>query len=101
MKRTKSMYINPSEEARELVLCTVNDGTMYAHITATVRSLAKHYKRGNYSTEKAIDAYYTIATEAAKKYTRDFGYMFTVTERFTAAAELEEYYRENVEKNDI
>lgn len=28
-------------------------------------------------------------TEASKKYHKDFGYMFTVQERFTAAADME------------
>lgn len=102
MKTTKNMIIRPSEEARELMLFTINDGTLYRGIiTSTIRTLAKHYKRGTYSPEKAIAAYYHIATEASKIYNKYYSYSFTVTERYTAAAELEEYYRENVENNDI
>ena len=50
-----------------------------------------------------IDIYtdFCNKAEASKMYDRDFGYSFTVTERYTAAAELEANYRENVEKNDI
>ena len=35
------------------------------------------------------------ATEASKMYNKDFGYSFSVQDRFTAAVEMEEYYKED------
>lgn len=45
--------------------------------------------------KKAVDAYYYIATEASKNYNKDFGYSFSVSDRFSAAVDMEEYYRED------
>lgn len=96
MKRTKSMVYKTSEEARELMLCTVNEAGLYPWIQAVIKSLAKKAKKGVYDSEKAIDAWYPVATEMSKRYYKYFGYMFTVQERFTAAVDIEEYYRDEV-----
>lgn len=99
MKRTKSMIYKPTEESRELFLYTTNDGDLYRGITtAIIKNLHSKYKKGTYSKEKAVDAFYHLATEGSRKYNRDFGYSFSVMDRFTAAVEMEDYYFEQVQE---
>lgn len=96
MKRTKSMIYKETTESRELFLYATNDGDLYRRmILPTIENLRKKAIKGTYETEKAIDAYYYIATEASKMYNKDFGYSFSVQDRFTAAVEMEEYYKED------
>lgn len=95
MKRTKSMVYNITEESRELFLYAINDGNLYRNmVTPIINNLRKKAAKGIYDKEKAIDAYYHVATEASKKYERDFGYSFSVADRFTVAVELVDYYEE-------
>lgn len=108
MKRTKAMVYRPSIESRELALYTTNDGNLYERwIIPVVRNLARKYRKGTYDADKAIDAFYPIACEAAKLYCRefanleDFPKIFDVTARFTTAAEMVKYYTENIEKGDL
>lgn len=96
MKRTKSMRYNPSENSRELLLCTVNETEMNEVVQAIKGSLHKKYMKGIYDQDKAIDAWYHVATIEAKLYSEHFGYWFTVEERFTAAVDLEDYFREDI-----
>lgn len=75
------------------------DGRIYEGITtAVLNNLRKHYKKGVYSTDKAVDAWYQVATEGSRSYNKEFGYSFSVGDRFTVAVELEKYYREDVEE---
>lgn len=102
MKRTKSMIYKPSEEARELLLVATNEGKLYTSmIVPIVRNLAKKMAKGVFNADKAIDAFYYVADAASKQYHKDYGYLFTVTERFTAASDMVDYYMENIEKNDL
>ncbi|MFR6539296.1 MAG: hypothetical protein ACLUPN_02345 [[Ruminococcus] torques] len=64
-------------------------------ITPIIENLRKKAIKGAYDKEKAVDAYYYIATEASKNYNKDFGYSFSVSDRFSAAVDMEEYYRED------
>ena len=96
MNRTRNMIYKPSEEARELFIYVVNNGDAYPHIQAIVNNLAKKLKKGVYDMKKAVDAYYHVACEESDRYHKDFGYRFTVTERFTAAVDMEEYYFDHV-----
>lgn len=97
MKRTKSMVYRETDESRELFLYTVNNGTTYSMaIIPTLNNLKKHCKRGNYDTERAIDAWYRVANIASNEYKKDFGYSFGVGDRFTVAVELEKYHREEI-----
>ena len=99
MTRTKSMIYKETTESRELMLYTINDGFLYEHQTVyIIKNLQKKFKNGNYDKEKAIDAWYNLATNASNKYFKDYGYKFSVQDRFTVATELEEYYKENVEE---
>ena len=101
MKRTKNMIVNPTVESHELTLFTVNENSLYPFIQCYVRNLAKKQQKGIYDTNKAVDGYYTIVTNASEKYNRYFGYRFSVQERYNAAIELESFYFENVENNDF
>jgi hypothetical protein len=92
------MTYNPTEESRELFLYAVNDGNLYRNIsTHTIGNLQKKHRMGAYDKEKAVDAWYYVATEASNKYFKEFGYKFSVADRFTCAVEMEDYYKEEVE----
>ena len=98
MKRTKNMFYKESVESRELMLYATNDGDLYGrYICPVIENLKRKYKKGIYNSEKAVDAYFPIATEASNKYYKDFGFRFTVQQRFTVATEMEAYYREIIE----
>lgn len=97
MKRTSSMKYQPSEASRELVLYATNDGRLYNGITTSIiNNLHKKYIKGTYDSSKAIDLWYSLSNQASNAYSRDFGYKFSVQERFTAAVEFEDYYKELV-----
>ena len=96
MKRTKSMIYKETVESRELFLYATNDGELYRRmITPIIENLRKKAAKGWYDENKAVDAYYRIACEASKRYNKDFGYSFSVQDRFTAAVDMEECYRED------
>lgn len=99
MKKTKNMYINNTTESRELSLFIENNADLYEkYIIPICKNLNKYFKRGNYSREKAINAFYPVATAGARLYSktfadlRDFQYIFNVTARYTAAAALEQSF---------
>lgn len=89
MKITKSMIYTPSPEATELYVCTVNNGDVYPMIKAVYTNLLKKYHKGIYDHEAAKIAWYHVAEAENCIYKRDFGYSFTVTERYTVAVDLE------------
>ena len=104
MKRTKSMMYQPSVASNDLMLYAVNNKTLHAQrIAPMVKNLARYYNKGKFDSEKAIDGFYSIATDAAKMYCHEFGdgnQIFTVTDRFTVAVEMLNYFMENIEAND-
>lgn len=64
-----------------------------------IANLTKKASKDIYNSEKAVDAWYRVATEAGKMYAKEhgsYGFKFDVTTRFTAAVDMEEYYREQV-----
>lgn len=96
MKHTKTMIYRPSAEASELFIYTVNNSELYHnHITPIINNLKKKAVKGIYETEKAVDLYYYLATEASNKYYKDYGYRFSVTDRYTVAVDLEAYYKDD------
>ena len=96
MKHTKSMIYTPSTEATELFLFATNDSFLYHHHTEPIiKNLKKKAEKGIYNSEKAVDLYYYLATAASEKYYKDFGYKFSVTDRYTAAVDLEAYYKDD------
>ena len=98
MKRTKNMIYKPTVESRELVLVATNDCDLYRKVAIPcIKNLNRKYKKGLYEPDKAVDLWYNLACRASEQYKKDFGYGFSVTDRFTAAVEIEEHYREAVE----
>ena len=97
MKITKNMVIRPSGEARELALFAENDSQIYRQsIKPTIDNLRRKVARGTYDAQKAIIAFYYVADAASRKYNKDFGYSFTVTERCTAAADLLDFFEDEI-----
>ena len=97
MKRTKNMIYNETTESRELFLYATNSGDLYRQMaTPIINNLRKKAQKGVYNREKAVDAWYMVATEASNKYNKDFGYRFTVADRFTVAVDMAEYYEEEI-----
>ena len=97
MKRTKNMIYRPSESAYELYLYATNDGDLYRQmVSPIIDNLKKKHAKGIYDKVKAIDAFYHVATEASNHYFRDFGYKFSVTDRFTVACDMVDYYEDEV-----
>lgn len=96
MKRTKSMIYKETDESWELFLYATNTSSLYYRmIKPVIQNLRKKAKKGIYDKEKAVDAFYYVACEASKMYNKDFGYSFSVQDRFTAAVDMEENYRED------
>ena len=105
MKKTKNMYINNTTESRELSLFIENNADLYTnYIVPICKNLNRYFKRGNYSREKAINAFYPVATAGARLYSktfadlRDFQYIFNVTARYTTAAELEKSFMDLIKE---
>ena len=96
MKRTKNMYYTESHEARELFLFAANAQEIYNRTVSIIENLRKKAQKGAYDPDKAVDAWYHLSNEASKLYFKWYGFGFTVTERFTAAVELEKYYRDDM-----
>ena len=77
-----------STEARELELYATN---VDAYITPVIKNLAKHWKRGNFSLDRAIHSIERYClTPAAKQYKLEMGSMTDSWHRmFPKAARLE------------
>jgi hypothetical protein len=91
------MIYKESEESRELFLYAINDGNLYRNtVKCILDNLEKKVKNGVYDREKAVDAWYNVATKASDNYFKDFGYRFGVTDRFTVAVDMAEYYEEQI-----
>lgn len=97
MKHTKNMIYKETAESRELYLYTTNDGDLYRRFaTPLIANMKKKVKKGFYDTTRAIDAFYPMATAGSDKYFKDFGYKFSVQERYTVAVELVKHYEEEI-----
>ena len=99
MKKTSSMIYKPDEVSEDLYLYTVNTGSLYRRTSRPIiENLARKLNKGAYDPERAIDAWYSVATEAAAMYNKELpARNFSVTTRYTVAVELESHYREEVE----
>lgn len=97
MTRTKSMIYKTTTESNELYIYIVNTESLYRQrILPTIENLKKKYKKGIYDKEKAIDLWYYTATAGSDLYNKDFGYRFTVQDRFTVATDLESRFFEDI-----
>ena len=90
-------------ESSELAIYIINTGRIYNGMTTgIIKKLAKKYEKGTFETEKALKAFYNLATEGAKMYAREFSnandwkFIFSVSDRKLTACELLEYYFENI-----
>ena len=95
MKRTKSMIYNETAESRELELYADNNSTLYHQFSLFAENLNKKVKKGIYNSDKAVDLFYHLATAASEAYNRDFGYKFSVADRFTVAVNMRNDYESN------
>lgn len=89
-------YDTLSHEARELFLWIDNTEEVFRQmVEPTVKTLARHWKRGNYSATKAVVAWRRVADFAAKHYAktfsleRDWNRMFPVDTRNECASYME------------
>lgn len=97
MKRTSTMIYNETTESRELFLYATNSADLYRQrITPAIENLRKKVAKGTYDADKAVDLFYYIATAASDLYYKEFGYKFTVGDRFTAAVDMVNYYYDEV-----
>ena len=91
------MVYKPSTESVELCNYAANNGELWEScLKGTIASLKRKALAGKYDSNLAVDSYYNVACKASDYYFKDFGYRFSVTERFTAAVDLEQYFRETV-----
>lgn len=93
MKRTKNMIYKASDEARELFLYATNSGVLYdRQIKPSIENLRKKARKGTFDKDKAADLFYYVATSASAMYDKDFGFSFSVQQRFTAAVDMVDFY---------
>lgn len=101
MKITKNMYYNHTWESDELYLYAVNTENLYnGFAVPAISNLHKKYQKGTFDKDKAIIMFYRMATNASKQYQKeiDSDTRFSVTNRWTTACELLDYYMEDIEK---
>lgn len=97
MKHTKNMVHKATVESSELFGYATNNSELYRQmITPVINNLRKKAKKGVYDAEKAIDAWYPVATMASDKYGKDYGYTFSVQDRYTVAVDMRDYYEEEI-----
>ena len=97
MKLTKNMVFKESAEATELYVYCLNNGKLYRNMQACYTNLDRKRKKGVYDSLKAIELFYCVANKATEMYNKEFGYKFTVTERWTAATMLRDCYENDGE----
>lgn len=91
------MIYKETSKSIDLFLYATSDDDLYRRmITPIIENLRKKAIKGAYDKEKAVDAYYYIATEASKNYNKDFGHSFSASDRFSAAVDMEEYQKRNL-----
>lgn len=99
MKRTKKMIYKASDEARELFLYATNSGVLYdRQIKPSIENLRKKARKGTFDKDKAADLFYYVATSASAMYDKDFGFSFSVQQRFTAAVDMVDFYIDEIEE---
>jgi len=91
---------------RELSLYIVNDGQLYTTRTQSIiNNLSKKYQKGTFDYDKSLKVWYQVATEGAKKYSKEFSTgndgltMFSVDDRKRVSEILAEYYAEQIEED--
>lgn len=99
MKRAKNMIYKASDEARELFLYATNSGVLYdRQIKPSIENLRKKARKGTFDKDKTADLFYYVATSASAMYDKDFGFSFSVQQRFTAAVDMVDFYIDEIEE---
>ena len=89
MKITKNMYYNDTVNSRELYLYATNTKEVWdRNLYFAYVNLEKKIKKGTFDREKAVEMFYHTATLASDLYYKNYGFKFSVTERWTAAIDL-------------
>lgn len=92
MTRTKSMIYKETNESRELSLYAENTASIWNRaIQPVIDNLTKKVAKGVYDSEKAIIACFHVMTAASNMYKKEYGYSFSVGDRWTAATDLRDY----------
>lgn len=103
MKITKNMYYKEDENSRELTLFAVNESLLYSRcIVPVIKNLHHKFLKGTFDADRAVEAFYYVATDAAKEYDKMFpasGCIFSVTARWTTAKNLLDYYMQDITEN--
>jgi hypothetical protein len=98
-EENKNMIYKASDEARELFLYATNSGVLYdRQIKPSIENLRKKTRKGTFDKDKAADLFYYVATSASAMYDKDFGFSFSVQQRFTAAVDMVDFYIDEIEE---
>lgn len=99
MKITRNMYVENTQESRELELYAKGDFITYTyHIRPVIANLHNKYVKGTFDGAKGIIAFYHATTTASDSYFKNYGHKFSVTERWTAAHNLLHEYLGEITK---
>lgn len=104
MKKTRNMVYKRSDESKELLLCTINNGDIYrGAIKPICRAIAKKHKANIFDLDKATGAFYRVANISAKDYwaklcspDSKWNDIFSVQCRYTVAVDLLNYYTDYI-----
>lgn len=79
---------NP-HHVRELVLYAENDGDLYRQRRQPIeKNLQRKFDKGTYVADKAVKLWRYFADDAAKKYVKEWGGVFSVADRNAVALEF-------------
>ena len=88
---------NMSTEARELYLYTDNDGQLYQQRREPIqKNLMKKIEKGQYNSKLAVKGFMYLADAGSKKYGKDFGHTFSVSDRKQAAQAFTDDFEEMI-----
>ena len=87
MKQESCFYMLPTQ-----AFC------MIARSSQVSKTLEKKLRKGTFDKHKAADLFYYVATSASAMYDKDFGFSFSVQQRFTAAVDMVDFYLDEVDE---
>lgn len=71
---------------------------MIARLSRVSKTSEKKTRKGTFDKDKAADLFYYVATSASAMYDKDFGFSFSVQQRFTAAVDMVDFYIDEIEE---
>lgn len=69
-----------------------------ARLSQVLKISEKKARKGTFDKDKAADLFYYVATSASAMYDKDFGFSFSVQQRFTAAVDMVDFYIDEIEE---